>query len=494
MEFLSQYCSSSIESSQSSDCDDLLASQLKSRDTRTVYLITYSQANLLKFGSREQFARAVVEAFSTKKVRVLQWCCSLENHKTSGKHFHAAIKLNTVRRWLPAKLYLEEHYGISAHFSDIHYNYYSAWRYVTKSDKDYVQSDGHPDLCNASEPSTSSASRAKRRLASQESGKELGEASGSSDSEAGVRSKKSKTKKRLSAFDVSEIIQQKQIKSITELQALAQQQKREGKTDLAEFLLNRPSRTVAEILKTSWEMAEAEQKLARAKKSRIELLKDALEEACACDADGRWQSCAEEVLALNPITKSEFAEAIIALLNKGRGKFRNILIIGPANCAKTFILSPLTLIFKTFSNPASGRFAWVGVDEAECIFLNDFRWNNDMIPWHDLLLLLEGQEVHLPAPKTHFARDIVLSKDTPIFATSKSEIIFIKNGIIDQRETEMMAVRWKVMKFSHQFSMERQREIPPCARCFVELLSGKSNISVCNPRADTSKMLTVPVW
>ena len=142
-------------------------------------------------------------------------------------------------------------------------------------------------------------------------------------------------------------------------------------------------------------MAEAEQKLARAKKSRIELLKDALEEACACDADGRWQSCAEEVLALNSITKSEFAEAIITLLNKGRGKFRNILIIGPANCAKTFILSPLTLIFKTFSNPASGRFAWVGVDEAECIFLNDFRWNHDMIPWHDLLLLLEGQEVHL---------------------------------------------------------------------------------------------------
>ena len=66
----------------------------------------------------------------------------------------------------------------------------------------------------------------------------------------------------------------------------------------------------------------------------------------------------------------------------------------------------------------------------------------------------------------------MLSKDTPIFATSKSEIIFIRNGIKDQRETEMMAVRWKVMKFSHQFPMERQREIPPCAHCFAELLSG----------------------
>ena len=135
-----------------------------------------------------------------------------------------------------------------------------------------VQSDGHSDLFNASVPSTSSASRAKRSLVvSRESGKELREASASSDSEADVSSKKAKRKKRLSAFAVSEIIRQKEVKSITELQALAQQQKREGKIGLAEFLLNRPSRTVADILKLSWEMTEAEQKLKRAKKSRIEL-------------------------------------------------------------------------------------------------------------------------------------------------------------------------------------------------------------------------------
>ena len=135
-----------------------------------------------------------------------------------------------------------------------------------------VQSDGQSDLFNASVPSTSSASRAKRSLvASRELGKELREASASSDSEADVSSKKAKRKKRLSAFAVSEIIRQKEVKSITELQALAQQQKREGKIGLAEFLLNRPSRTVADILKLSWEMTEAEQKLERAKKSRIEL-------------------------------------------------------------------------------------------------------------------------------------------------------------------------------------------------------------------------------
>ena len=39
--------------------------------------------------------------------------------------------------------------------------------------------------------------------------------------------------------------------------------------------------------------------------------------------------------------------------------------------------------------------------------------------WHDLLLRLKGDVVHLPAPKTHFAKDISLTSDTRIFCTGK---------------------------------------------------------------------------
>ena len=99
------------------------------------------------------------------------------------------------------------------------------------------------------------------------------------------------------------------------------------------------------------------------------------------------------------------------------------MITGSANCGKTFLLDPLTLIFDTFCNPASGSFAWVGVQNAECIFLNDFRWLPQVIPWHDLLLMLEGHVVHLPAPKTHFAKDISLTSDTPIFCTGKHRLV-----------------------------------------------------------------------
>ena len=153
--------------------------------------------------------------------------------------------------------------------------------------------------------------------------------------------------------------------------------------------------------------------------------------------------------------------------------------IGVANCGKTFLLNPLNVIFNTFSNPACTSFAWVGAEKAECIFLNDFRWSPCIIPWHDLLLLLEGQLVHLPAPKSHYAKDIVFDKDTPIFATGKNEIIFVKSGAVDDKETEMMAVRWKIFRFHAQIPQQQQKEIPPCPKCFAILvLGGDSDDSV----------------
>ena len=42
----------------------------------------------------------------------------------------------------------------------------------------------------------------------------------------------------MTAFEVSQIIVEGNIKSLTELQALALEQKGEGKIDLAEFLIN----------------------------------------------------------------------------------------------------------------------------------------------------------------------------------------------------------------------------------------------------------------
>ena len=58
-------------------------------------------------------------------------------------------------------------------------------------------------------------------------------------------------------------------------------------------------------------------------------------------------------------------------------------------------------MFKVYSNPSNNKFPWFGAEEVEVILLSVFRLTSEMIAWKELLLLLEGQTVHLPSPKSH---------------------------------------------------------------------------------------------
>ncbi|XP_044166008.1 uncharacterized protein LOC122950000 [Acropora millepora] len=451
--------------------------EINVRSVRNVYLITYSQADVERFPTRDSFVQAVLYAFHDSPANIIQWCCCMEEHsKSSGFHFHMAIKLDKNQRWLGIKRFLLERCGISVHFSAIHRNYFSAWQYVTKEDGYFIQSEGHPDLSDGPPKTTkaSIANKPRRSLNNEvEAEADLSEDVNEENSEEDQESKRrARKKKRMSCYDVAEIVVAKKIKTRTELLFFARQQKQEGKTDLAEFVINRGSKVVADVLQIAWEMEHSEETLKRQSKSRMELLYECLAEECSDGCNRQWITCAKDVLIRNGISVVKFARSVVESLDKGRGKYRNVMLVGPTNCGKTFLLNPLNVIYNTFTNPASSSFAWVGAEKAECIFLNDFRWSASIITWHDFLLLLEGQLVHLPAPKTHYAKGITFNLDTPIFATGKGPIVFSRSGIVDERETDMMAVRWNVFTFHVQIAPSEQKDLLPCGRCFAELVLG----------------------
>ena len=485
---IKEYDSDSPTSEENEDIFVPESRELDARSVRKVYLITYSQVDEELFPTRRSFVDAVLQSFND--CNVVQWCCSLEQHISAGVHYHVAIKLDRNKRWISSKRFLLERRGISVHFSEIHANYYSAWKYVTKEDKYYIESLDHPDLTNVGPPRTMMASIAVQSKSKRKASHNADDAGQNTSDESDVghshtqvtavsadadNNKVKRRKKRMTSYELSEIVLAKNIKSRTELLAFARQQKLEGKTDIAEFIVSRGTKVVSEVLDTAWEMQNSTADLERARKSRVQLLHEARQGECTEGCCGQWLVCANEVLERNGINVQYFARCVLELLEKGRGKYRNIMIAGVANCGKTFLLNPLNKIFNTFSNPASTSFAWVGAEKAECIFLNDFRWSPSVIQWHDFLLLLEGQLVHLPAPKTHYARDIVFDKDTPIFATGNNPIVFVKNGAIDEKETEMMMVRWKIFRFHAQISQEKQREIYPCGKCFATLVLGDTS-------------------
>lgn len=274
----------------------------------------------------------------------------------------------------------------------------------------------------------------------------------------------------MSVYEVSQIVVNKGIKTRLELLALAQEQQTQRKTDLAQFIANRGSKVVDEAILVGWELKEAPSRLLRAQQSRLERLQTAFEGDCAPNCSKKWLDLVRNILSRNNIDERDFVGAVRLLLEEGRGKYRNIIITGPCNCGKTFILNPLNMIYKTFSNPATTSFAWVGVEGCEVIFLNDFRWSPQIIPWHNLLLLLEGQLVRFPAPKTHYSQDIVFEADAPVFCTANEHFSFVRGGSVDRVETDMMRVRWREFKFFSQIPAEEQVIIPSCARCFAELI------------------------
>ena len=105
-----------------------------------------------------------------------------------------------------------------------------------------------------------------------------------------------------------------------------------------------------------WEMEDAMKDEYRESKSRLWLLQDAQKGECVADCNSQWKLLAQQTLENNNSRVEEFSLAVTNLLVKGRAKMRNILIAGPANCAKTFLIKPLCTIFHVFVSPAKGTF------------------------------------------------------------------------------------------------------------------------------------------
>ena len=132
---------------------------------------------------------------------------------------------------------------------------------------------------------------------------------------------------------------------------------------------------------------------------------------------------AQETLERNNIQAPEIAKAVKVLLLKGRGKHRNLMIVGPANCGKTFMLNPLCSIFNCFENPASTTFAWVGAESAEIIFLNDLRWSPQLNSWNDFLLIVKGHTVcTFACTENALCQRLSIKRRYPDFFHFKSEV------------------------------------------------------------------------
>ena len=124
--------------------------------------------------------------------------------------------------------------------------------------------------------------------------------------------------------------------------------------DLQSFVLNNTPKAQADQIETIWRMQGASRRLERSHKTRMQVISKTPNSDCVetC-TEKHWHKCAKKIFRNNKIKQYFFACAMRNALIKGRQKNNNILIVGPTNCGKSFLLDPLKLIFISFVNPAT---------------------------------------------------------------------------------------------------------------------------------------------
>ena len=482
------------------DCDE--------RATARTYLLTYSQADLEKVNSTRLFADIVLEAFNegTSKVEITRWAACREPHADGGKHYHMIVKLNGTRKWKPVFNSIQNTWGFNVNFSTNKKGYLRGYRYIIKEKPSemVVHSPGHPDLTSAKSPKSKkgfvkSSQNAKRRrkrklLAAEENNAPppppppprpvpIPEVPVNP-----LANRNDQFSPRLKPEHVMRFIRRNNLKTELELLAATKNREVEGLTDVYNYIGRQSSKALNDLLAMTWRLEEAPALVERQKMSRMEVVLSFLHKPCVEGCDSTWLEAATEVLHNNNINVFAFADNIRKCLTIGRAKYTNILLWGPRNCGKSFLLNPLEDMFKTFINPTEGKYCWNGLDECEVALLQDLRWTPELIKWSDFLVLLEGQTVHLARPRNVYPTDMTISKSNtiPFFATTKVPLVYNRGGEdwrreepqeerLKNKDTLMMDARWRQIRFTHEMPEETLKRIPECPHCFSVLVTRGMN-------------------
>lgn len=460
----------------------MMGAKPKKENGKRIFLVTYSQADTIRFPTRASFARFVINAFNsgTSKAKVVKWAVCLEPHTNGGVHYHVCVKMDGLKHWSTAQRWMAGN-GVNVDIQDDHDHYVSMYRYVMKSDSLAVDEEGRTrennHLQSISSPKTKSCNAANRKRRATATATQQQHRQSSTQQQQHQQSSEQQQSRarnlKLTHVDVGEYVVKNNINNYMELSAAAHQRKEDGEYDLMNYIFNHRKIHVEETIAKAWIVNKAVETVKDDSKSRLDRLEEAHRGDCVSD-NCQWYDCALELLRFNAIDPKVYAEALHTCFMQGRGKGVNLLLVGTTNTGKTFMLKPLQQIFgeKLFENPANDKYGWAGIENCQVVLLNDFRYSRDLILWKDLLLLLEGDTVKLPAPKNHRSTDIVLksTNDIPILASSAGEIEASRWSPNWKVETDMMKSRWRVFTFKHTFEGPQRKDIPPCGHCFAKLM------------------------
>ena len=466
------------------DHDSVPPASRSNHSGKRVYLVTFSHSGRegrrtpAEFNRRE-FGELVIRAFesSVPSLRVVYCAVFQEKHASASAsaaqhvHFHVSVKSSRQHNWAPMAEYLRREHGVYVHFATSGSGYCSAFRYgwwptnhkpLSELDREFELLDGTEQHPTPSEAAKRPIWGSRKRRTSSERKEEGSSSQKPEAEEEGGKEYPQEPKGRREAVRAYafRLIHENKVTSGDSFLALAQKL---GDPRLVSLFMTASATTIVERAQHA---LEAETRIERSLKSRLDILKEAASSACVCEQHGKWKMSALDLLRLQKIAPARFAAAVVLALERGASKGANVFIFGSTTSGKSWILDPLRSIYRCHLTPAPSHpgFPLQDLPVKEVILWQDFRRNEDMLPWASLLLLFEGTEITIRRPRTEFMGDLDYKVTQPVFLTSKGQL---EHG--DPEEEAMMARRFEYFCFAKTVPPNRVRKIAPCSSCFASM-------------------------
>ena len=409
-----------------------------------------------------------------------------ELHKeteSSPAHPHDHAPLLAARAFRPwaVKRALLRKFGLATHWSFSHDGYWSCLRYVVRGSpgKPSASLDAAPVLWSAegehpppnmlcNEPLTAAAVAARRQRADDKAAEEGAKAT------------------RITEIDVWPLVVANNFRNTEddmnadkELMAHA---KKHCTTAMQNFLFKHRSR-LSGLIDDIWKWECVETDLAFAKMTRVESMQSAVKEPCQCH--GQWRYHVLRSLDLNNIDKAALFSDIMQALTTGRSETTPVIVLAGdrGGEGKSMFLKGLLPVFgdrHVFKGPVPGNFPLVDLPGKKVVFLDEWRFDESILPFATQCLWYDGSSVPVARPQNDAGgpghKDY--KGTAPIFVTTKrADLLQLEAWALDRPDSgtpwdanaSMLSRRLKVYHFQKRVP-KPPRNLKTCARCFAELL------------------------
>ncbi len=405
------------------------------------------------------------------------------------QHGHSPVLGVNTFRYLPVKRALLQRHGLASHWSVTHTGYWSTVRYLAMASptKPLESLDHHPvlwarcgqhppvqDCCY--EPVTARALNAKRQKLVQAAA-QAGEA-----------------EPKINDLDVWALVVRAGVRNTADDRRAHLQLASFAKQHCGEAMVHylfRRRHQLPGLIDDIWQWENVEQLAHEAQLTRLQSLQAAAQGPCVCGK--AWLNFVVSSFLQNGINIAELCHDVLDALTRGRSETTPVIVLAGrlGGEGKSVFLKALRSIFAgdgfVFGiTKDSGNFPFLDLPLAKVAFLDEYRFDPDVVSWATQCLWFDGSAVPLGRPQNvpGVTGNIQYKGSAPVFITTKlADLQWLESyaqvdpatGVPWNADASMICRRLKVHRFPHRVQ-KPSSNFPFCRHCFANLLMSQAAV------------------